>query len=80
MVTGRIRLLVTQPAVFVTVELTPTSFLFSAFWAGLLGREQTPRVLVDHMAGSKNVRVVGERRMDEPAVRQVLLGGRIQQT
>ncbi|MEV6796073.1 alpha/beta hydrolase-fold protein [Streptomyces sp. NPDC051320] len=80
-ITGRIGLLLaTQVALFVTVGLMANnSFLFYASWADLFGREQAPGVVVDHAAGGKDVRVVGERRMDVPGGSRREAGGRIQQ-
>ncbi|WP_328537436.1 alpha/beta hydrolase [Streptomyces sp. NBC_00344] len=77
-IAGRIGLLLaTQLTVFLTVGLMANnSFLFYASWADLIGREQTPGVVVDHAAG---VRVVAERQVDVPGGARPAVGGRIQQ-
>lgn len=80
-ITGRIALLfATQLAVFAGVGLLANnSFLFYASWADLFGLEQAPGVVVDHAAGGRDVRVVGERRMDVPGGSRPAVGGRIEQ-
>ncbi|MEV8590345.1 alpha/beta hydrolase-fold protein [Streptomyces sp. NPDC051180] len=79
-VVGRVGLLlVTQVALFAAVGLAANrSFLFYGSWADLLGQEQDMGVVVDHAAGSKDVRVVGTRTLDVPGAGRPAVGGQIQ--
>ena len=65
-VVGRVGLLlVTQVVLFAAVGLAANrSFLFYGSWADLFGQEQDMGVVVDHAAGSKDVRVVGKQALE----------------
>lgn len=80
-VVGRVGLLlVTQVVLFAAVGLAANrSFLFYGSWADLFGQEQDMGVVVDHGAGSKDVRVVGTRALDVPGGGRPAVGGQIQQ-
>ncbi|MCS0639035.1 alpha/beta hydrolase-fold protein [Streptomyces sp. LP05-1] len=81
-VLGRIGLLLgVQLALFAAVGLAANNyFLFYGSWADLLGREQTPGVVVDHSAGAPGaVRVLATRRTDVPGGGRPEEAGRIQQ-
>ncbi|SED11043.1 esterase family protein [Streptomyces sp. TLI_105] len=80
-VVGRVGLLlVTQVVLFAAVGLAANrSFLFYGSWADLLGQEQDMGVVVDHGAGSKDVRVVGTRTLDVPGGGRPSVGGQIQE-
>ncbi|MEU2119743.1 alpha/beta hydrolase-fold protein [Streptomyces sp. NPDC016459] len=77
---GRVGLLLaTQVALFAAVGLAANrSFLFYGSWADLFGQEQQMGVVVDHGAGSKDLRVVGTRAVDVPGGRLPEVGGQIQ--
>ncbi len=79
-VTGRVGLLlVTQVTLFAAVGLAANrSFLFYGSWADLFGQEQGMGVVVDHAAGSKDVRVVGTQALDVPGGGRPEVGGQIQ--
>ncbi|MGW8764820.1 alpha/beta hydrolase [Streptomyces sp. NPDC055815] len=79
-VAGRVGLLlVTQVALFAAVGLAANrSFLFYGSWADLFGQEQEMGVVVDHAAGSKDVRVVGTQAVDVPGGGRPSVGGQIQ--
>ncbi|MFD0367111.1 alpha/beta hydrolase [Streptomyces sp. NPDC059071] len=79
-VLGRIGLLLaTQVALFASVGLAANnSFLFYGSWADLFGQEQDMGVVVDHSAGSKDVKVVGTQAMDVPGGGRPSVGGQIQ--
>ncbi|MER8045677.1 alpha/beta hydrolase-fold protein [Streptomyces sp. NPDC094032] len=79
-VLGRIGLLLaTQLALFASVGLAANnSFLFYGSWADLFGQEQDMGVVVDHSAGSKDVKVVGTQAMDVPGGGRPSVGGQIQ--
>lgn len=79
-VVGRVGLLlVTQVALFAAVGLGANrSFLFYGSWADLFGQEQDLGVVVDHAAGSKDVRVVGRQALDVPGGGRPSVGGQIQ--
>ncbi|MBD0707633.1 MULTISPECIES: alpha/beta hydrolase [unclassified Streptomyces] len=72
-------LLVTQVTLFAAVGLAANrSFLFYGSWADLFGQEQEMGVVVDHGAGSRDVRVVGTRQLDVPGGGRPEVGGQIQ--
>ncbi|MFE9742798.1 alpha/beta hydrolase [Streptomyces sp. NPDC006477] len=77
---GRVGLLLaTQLALFAAVGLAANrSFLFYGSWADLFGQEQEMGVVVDHAAGSKDLRVVGTRAVDVPGGKRPAVGGQIQ--
>ncbi|MFD3331652.1 alpha/beta hydrolase [Streptomyces sp. NPDC058700] len=77
---GRVGLLLaTQVALFAAVGLAANrSFLFYGSWADLFGQEQEMGVVVDHGAGSKDLRVVGTRAVDVPGGKRPEVGGQIQ--
>ncbi|MER6996522.1 alpha/beta hydrolase-fold protein [Streptomyces sp. NPDC000410] len=79
-VLGRVGLLLaTQLALFASVGLAANnSFLFYGSWADLFGQEQDMGVVVDHSAGSKNVKVVGKQQLDVPGGARPATGGQIQ--
>lgn len=79
-VVGRVGLLlVTQVALFAAVGLAANrSFLFYGSWADLFGQEQDMGVVVDHGAGSKDVRVVGKEGLTVPGGSRPEVGGQIQ--
>ncbi|MFJ7063829.1 alpha/beta hydrolase [Streptomyces sp. NPDC101115] len=79
-VLGRIGLLLaTQLALFASVGLAANnSFLFYGSWADLFGQEQDMGVVVDHSAGSKDVKVVGTQAVDVPGGGRPSVGGQIQ--
>ncbi|MFG2773688.1 alpha/beta hydrolase [Streptomyces sp. NPDC048350] len=79
-VLGRVGLLLaTQLALFASVGLAANnSFLFYGSWADLLGQEQDMGVVVDHSAGSKDVKVVGKQALDVPGASRPSVGGQIQ--
>ncbi|GAA1375294.1 alpha/beta hydrolase [Streptomyces beijiangensis] len=84
-VVGRIGLLLaTQLAIFTMVGLLANnSFLFYGSWADLVGREQTPGVVVDHAAGtarsgSRSVQVLGKQELDVKGGRGPRVSGQIQ--
>ncbi|MFJ3906616.1 alpha/beta hydrolase [Streptomyces sp. NPDC090025] len=79
-VSGRIGLLLaTQVALFASVGLAANnSFLFYGSWADLFGQEQDMGVVVDHSAGSKDVKVVGTQAPDVPGGGRPSVGGQIQ--
>lgn len=79
-VLGRIGLLLaTQLALFASVGLAANnSFLFYGSWADLFGQEQDMGVVVDHSAGSKDVKVVGTQALDVPGGGRPSVGGQIQ--
>ncbi|MFG3499209.1 alpha/beta hydrolase [Streptomyces sp. NPDC047928] len=78
-VLGRVGLLfVTQLALFASVGLAANNyFLFYGSWADLLGQEQEMGVVVDHSAGSRNVRVVGKQQLEVPGGHRPEIGGQI---
>ncbi|MFD3568898.1 alpha/beta hydrolase [Streptomyces sp. NPDC058667] len=77
---GRVGLLLaTQVALFAAVGLAANrSFLFYGSWADLFGQEREMGVVVDHGAGSKDLRVVGTRAVDVPGGKRPEVGGQIQ--
>ncbi|MFF9013716.1 alpha/beta hydrolase [Streptomyces sp. NPDC014870] len=79
-VLGRIGLLLaTQLALFASVGLAANnSFLFYGSWADLFGQEQDMGVVVDHSAGSKDLKVVGTQALDVPGGSKPSVGGQIQ--
>ncbi|WP_328318897.1 alpha/beta hydrolase [Streptomyces sp. NBC_00388] len=79
-VAGRVGLfLATQVAVFAAIGLMANnSFLFYGSWADLFGQEQTPGVVVDHDAGSRDVRVVGRQGLDVRGGTTPAVAGQIQ--
>ncbi|MFF5423919.1 MULTISPECIES: alpha/beta hydrolase [unclassified Streptomyces] len=79
-VAGRVGLLlVTQVALFAAVGLAANrSFLFYGSWADLFGQEQEMGVVVDHSAGSKDLRVVGTQALDVPGGGRPAVAGQIQ--
>ncbi|MFE5911983.1 alpha/beta hydrolase [Streptomyces wedmorensis] len=79
-VMGRVGLLLlTQVTLFAAVGLAANrSFLFYGSWADLFGQEQDMGVVVDHAAGSKDLRVVGTQALDVPGGGRPAVGGRIQ--
>jgi enterochelin esterase-like enzyme len=84
-VTGRVGLLLaTQLALFTMVGLLANnSFLFYGSWADLVGREQTPGVVVDHAAGtasagSRSVQLLGKQELDVTGPRGPRARGQIQ--
>ncbi|MFE5484724.1 alpha/beta hydrolase [Streptomyces sp. NPDC056527] len=79
-VLGRIGLLLaTQLALFASVGLAANnSFLFYGSWADLFGQEQDLGVVVDHSAGSKDIKVVGTQAVDVPGAGRPEVGGQIQ--
>ncbi|WMX46422.1 alpha/beta hydrolase [Streptomyces roseicoloratus] len=79
-VLGRVGLLLaTQLALFASVGLAANnSFLFYGSWADLFGQEQDMGVVVDHSAGSKDVKVVSTQAMDVPGGGRPAVGGQIQ--
>ncbi|MFF8381722.1 alpha/beta hydrolase [Streptomyces sp. NPDC015661] len=79
-VAGRVGLLlVTQLALFAAVGLGANrSFLFYGSWADLFGQEQQLGVVVDHAAGTKDVRVVGTQALDVPGGSRPSVGGQVQ--
>ncbi|MFI8102564.1 alpha/beta hydrolase [Streptomyces sp. NPDC086023] len=79
-VLGRVALLLaTQLALFSAVGLAANkSFLFYGSWADLLGQETEPGVVVDHSAGSRDIRVVGTQKLDVPGGARPAVGGQIQ--
>ncbi|MEV5972900.1 alpha/beta hydrolase-fold protein [Streptomyces sp. NPDC051921] len=79
-VLGRVGLLLaTQVALFASVGLAANnSFLFYGSWADLFGQEQDMGVVVDHSAGSKDVKVVGTQALDVPGGGRPSIGGQIQ--
>ncbi|HEY9373658.1 alpha/beta hydrolase [Streptomyces sp.] len=79
-VLGRVGLLLaTQLALFASVGLAANkSFLFYGSWADLFGQEQSLGVVVDHSAGSKDVKVVGKQQLDVPGASRSEVGGQIQ--
>ncbi|MFI8824583.1 alpha/beta hydrolase [Streptomyces sp. NPDC053431] len=79
-VLGRVGLLLaTQLALFASVGLAANnSFLFYGSWADLFGQEQDMGVVVDHSAGSKDLRVVGTQALDVPGGGRPSVGGQIQ--
>ncbi|MET7858872.1 alpha/beta hydrolase-fold protein [Streptomyces sp. NPDC005318] len=81
-VSGRVGLLLaTQVTLLAAVGLMANnSFLFYGSWADLLGREQAPGVVTDHVAGaaaSRDVVRVGTERPDVPGGSRSTAGGRI---
>ncbi|MEV7276754.1 alpha/beta hydrolase-fold protein [Streptomyces sp. NPDC093111] len=79
-VLGRVGLLLaTQLALFASVGLAANnSFLFYGSWADLFGQEQDMGVVVDHSAGSKDVKVIGTQAVDVPGGGRPSVGGQIQ--
>ncbi|MFI8517850.1 alpha/beta hydrolase [Streptomyces sp. NPDC085481] len=79
-VLGRVGLLLaTQLALFASVGLAANnSFLFYGSWADLFGQEQDMGVVVDHSAGSRDVKVVGTQALDVPGAGRPSVGGQIQ--
>ncbi|MFF3316490.1 alpha/beta hydrolase [Streptomyces sp. NPDC003035] len=79
-VLGRVGLLLaTQLALFASVGLAANnSFLFYGSWADLFGQEQDMGVVVDHSAGSRDVKVVGTQALDVPGGGRPAVGGQIQ--
>ncbi|MET9621302.1 MULTISPECIES: alpha/beta hydrolase-fold protein [unclassified Streptomyces] len=79
-VLGRVGLLVaTQVALFASVGLAANnSFLFYGSWADLFGQEQDLGVVVDHSAGSRDVKVLGTQPVDVPGGDRPSVGGQIQ--
>ncbi|GAA2794990.1 esterase [Streptomyces platensis subsp. clarensis] len=79
-VLGRVGLLLaTQVALFASLGLAANnSFLFYGSWADLFGQEQDMGVVVDHSAGSKDVKVVGTQAVDVPGGGRPSVGGQIQ--
>ncbi|MFD7323720.1 alpha/beta hydrolase [Streptomyces sp. NPDC059875] len=79
-VLGRIGLLLaTQLALFASVGLAANnSFLFYGSWSDLFGQEQDLGVVVDHSAGSKDIKVVGTQALDVPGGGRPAVGGQIQ--
>ncbi|GAA3394160.1 alpha/beta hydrolase [Streptomyces roseoviridis] len=79
-VLGRVGLLLaTQLTLFASVGLAANnSFLFYGSWADLFGQEQDMGVVVDHSAGSRDVKVVGTQALDVPGGSRPAVGGQIQ--
>ncbi|MEV7418149.1 alpha/beta hydrolase-fold protein [Streptomyces sp. NPDC089919] len=79
-VLGRVALLLaTQLALFSAVGLAANkSFLFYGSWADLFGQETEMGVVVDHSAGSKDIKVVGTQQLDVPGGAKPSVGGQIQ--
>lgn len=80
-VLGRIGLLLaTQVALFASVGLAANNyFLFYGSWADLFGQEQELGVVVDHSAGSKDIKVVGKQKLEGvPGGGRPAAGGQIQ--
>ncbi|MET9677118.1 alpha/beta hydrolase-fold protein [Streptomyces sp. NPDC006482] len=79
-VVGRVGLLLaTQVALFAAVGFAANrSFLFYGSWADLFGQEQEMGVVVDHAAGSKDLKVVGKQSLDVPGGSRPDVGGQIQ--
>ncbi|MFI1103757.1 alpha/beta hydrolase [Streptomyces melanogenes] len=79
-VLGRIGLLLgTQLMLFASVGLAANnSFLFYGSWADLFGQENGMGVVVDHSAGSKDIKVTGKQKPDTPGAGNPAAGGEIQ--
>ncbi|MEU9983315.1 alpha/beta hydrolase-fold protein [Streptomyces sp. NPDC050856] len=79
-VLGRIGLLLaTQVTLFASVGLAANNyFLFYGSWADLFGQEQDMGVVVDHSAGSKDVKVVGKQKLEGVPGGRPAVGGQIQ--